>query len=108
LKEPFWFGPDHLVKEVATFVGVVLFGNYPAMLTLFLFGPESTSDKSSDDGALFTPGVAVDQNLAVGIPETEGWVPVVMSWAASQPTRTRLSPMEVPSDFSSIHSSPVD
>ena len=45
LKEPFGVGPNHLVKQKATFVGVVVFRNDPASLVQPLFGPEAASDE---------------------------------------------------------------
>ena len=82
LKETLRFGPNHLVQEIASLVGVL--GRDPAMLTEFLFGPETTSPEGGNYRTLVATRVAVNQHFAVGIPE--GFV--IVRWAVSQPSGT--------------------
>ena len=70
LKEALGVRPNHLVKQMAAFVGIVVFRNDPASLAGILFGPEAATDKSLDYGALLATRMAVNQNLSVvGIPD---------------------------------------
>jgi hypothetical protein len=67
LEEALGFGPNHLVQEIASLIGVVVFGNDPSTLTRFLFGPETARLEGDDYSMLLATRVAVDQYSAVHV-----------------------------------------
>jgi hypothetical protein len=71
LKEAFGFGPNHLVQEIAGFVGIVVFSDDPAVLTWFLFGPEATSLEGDDYSMLLATRVAVDQYFTIHVAQAQ-------------------------------------
>ena len=62
------------------------------MLTEFLFGPETMSLEAANYRTLVATRLAVHQHFAVGIPEVERWVFVIVRWAVSQPNGTDFRP----------------
>src|SRR6185312_3153123 len=103
LKEAFWLGADDLVEQLPGFVGVIVGRNdFPARFRRAL-GPKTPPLQRFNHLVLPATRVTVKQHLAVGIPDAQARIAVIVCGAFRYPAGAGTARLEGAGDGIRAH-----